>query len=79
MEDIKSTMVIHNHLDEVDTMFSIMEVPLVNNPLFKWIGVIIRGTYQAEVEDSRWEYDPVSYLWPDVDTYGEYRDDGTSD
>ena len=59
-------MVIHKHVDGVDTLFSTMSGPLVNNPLGKWFGVIIRGTYRAASEDSRWSYQPVSDLWSDI-------------
>ena len=52
VENIPFTMVLHKHVDEADTRFSTMEGPLEINPLDKWIGVIIRGTYQ-EVSDDR--------------------------
>ena len=60
MEKIPSNMVIHNHIDGADTIFSTITVPLANNPLVKWIGVIRRRTYQASYEDSRRAYEPVS-------------------
>ena len=53
MENIPSTMVLHKHVDEADTRFSTMEGPLEINPLDKWIGVIIRGTYQEVSDDIR--------------------------
>ena len=53
-EKIPSIMVIHKHVDGSDTKFSTMAVPLVNNPLLKWLGLIITGAYQAAAEDSRW-------------------------
>ena len=56
MENIPSTMVLHKHVDGTDTIFSITAGPLYNNPLEKWLGVIRRGTYQADSEDSRWKY-----------------------
>ena len=72
-------MVIHKHVDGADIRFFTMEGPLENNPLGKWLGVIRRGTYQAEPEDSRWEYEPVPYLWPDIDPDSDSRNDGSSD
>ena len=47
MGKIQFTMVIHKHVDRVDTRFSTMSGPLVNNPLGKWLGVIRIGTYQV--------------------------------
>ena len=44
MENIPSTTVLHNHADGADTRFATMTGPLVNNPLGKWLEVIIRGT-----------------------------------
>ena len=46
MEKLPSTMVIHKHVDGVDTIFDTISGTLVNNPLGKYPGVIIRGTYQ---------------------------------
>ena len=53
MENIPSTMVLHKHVYGSDAIFATIPVPLVNNPIVKWIGVIRRGSYQAEIEDSR--------------------------
>ena len=61
-------MVLHNHVDGSDTIFSKMQVPLVNNTMGTWLVVIRRGTYQANDEDIRWSYETVSDLWPDVET-----------
>ena len=44
MEKIPYTMVIHKHMDGVDTRFSTMAGPLANNNLGKWLGLIRRGT-----------------------------------
>ena len=79
MGNIPSTMVLHKHVDGSDTRFSSMAGPLANNPLGKWLGVIRRGTYQSAPEDSRWEYEPVSDLWPDIEPDSNSRDDGSSD
>ena len=79
MENIPPNMVFHNHIYRADTIFSTMTGPLVNNPLEKWFGAIIRGTYQAASEDIRWEYEPVSGLCPDIDPNGYSSDDGSSD
>ena len=57
---IPSTMFLHNNTDGVDTIFSTMELPLENNTLEKWLGFVIRGSYQESVKDIRWEYEPVS-------------------
>ena len=64
-------MVLHNHLEEADTIFSTILGLLVNNTLIKWIGVIRRGSYQAADEDIRWAYEPVSDLWPDIEPYSD--------
>ena len=41
--------------------------------------MIRRGSYQAASEDSRWAYEPVYNLWPDIDTDSESIDVGSSD
>ena len=69
---IPSTMVPHKHAYGTDTCFYTMSGPLVNNPLVRWLGVIRRGSYQEESEDIRWEYEPVSNLWPDIEPYSDY-------
>ena len=78
MENIAFTMVLHNHLDGEDTIFSTMSVPLVNNPLERWLGVTRRGSHQAEDDESIWAYEPVSHLWRDIepDDYSSF--DGSS-
>ena len=72
-------MVIHKHIDGVDTRFATMEVPLANNPLGGFLGVIIRGTHKATFEDNRWAYKPVYDLWPDIESDSDSIDDGSSD
>ena len=72
-------MVLHKYVYWVDTIFATMVVPLVNNMLETWLGVIRRGTYQAAAEDSRWAYEPVSDLWPDIKPDSDSSDDGSSD
>ena len=62
-----------------DDRLSIMEVPLSNNLLEQWLGVTIRGTRQAASKDSRWAYEPVFDLCPDVEPDIKYIDDGSSD
>ena len=69
-------MVLHNHVDRSETRFDTMEGTLVNNTLWKWLGVIIRGTYQAASEYSRWQYKLVYYLWPNIDPDSDSSDDG---
>ena len=76
MENIPSTMVLHKNLDGAETIFATMKGPLENNPLEKWLGVIRRGTYQEESADSRWAYEPVSDLWPYIETDSDYINDG---
>ena len=49
-----------------------MLVPLVKNPLEKLLEFIRRGTYQASYEDRKWSYEPVSYLWLDVEPDIDY-------
>ena len=72
-------MVIHKHVDGADTRFSTIARPLKKHYLEKWLGVIRRGTHQAAFEDSRWEYEPVSDLWPDIERVSDSIDDGSSD
>ena len=79
MEKIPSNMVLHKHVDGADTIFSTMAGTLANNPLGKWLGVIRRGTYQAEYEDSRWAYEPVSDLWLDIDPGSDSSNDRSGD
>ena len=45
----------------------------------KWPGVIRRVNCQEASEDSRWEYEPVSDFFPDVDPSSDYRNYGSSD
>ena len=45
----------------------------------KWLEVIIIGTYQSEYEDSRWSYEKVPDLCPDVDLGSDSSYDGSSD
>ena len=78
MEKIPSTMVLHKHVDWLDTRISTMVGPLANNPLDKWIGVIKRGSQQASSEDSRWEYNPVSVVLPDIEPISDSINDGSS-
>ena len=79
IEKIPYTMVIHKYVYGADTQFTIMEGPLANNPLGKWLRVIIRGSYQAAYEDSRWEYESVSDIWTDIDHDSDSSNDGSSD
>ena len=39
----------------------------MNNSLGKCLGLIIIGTYQADVGDRRWLYEPASDLFPYVE------------
>ena len=52
---------------------------MAKNLLEKWLGVIRRGNYQAASEDSRWEYEPVSDLCPDIYPNSDSSNDGSSD
>ena len=79
MENIPSTMVLQKHVDGADTIFATMAGPLANNSLGGWLGEIRRGTYQEAYEDSRWAYEPVSDLWPDIDIDGDFSDYGSSE
>ena len=72
-------MVLHNHLDGVDAIFSTMVWSLASNTPEKRIEGIIIRTYHSESEDSRWEYEPVYYLWLDVELGSDSSDDGSSD
>ena len=79
MDKIPSTMVLHKHVDGADHIFATMSGPLVKYPLEKFLGVIRIGTYQAESEDIRCLYEPVSDLWPYIETGSSSSDDGSSD
>ena len=57
-----------------DDRLSTMEVPLSNNLLEQWLGVTIRGTYQVASEHSRWTYETVSDLWPDIEPDSDSSD-----
>ena len=41
--------------------------------------MIRRGTYKLSAEDRRWEYEPVTDLWTDVDPGINYSNGGSSD
>ena len=75
MKNIPSTIVIHKHVYGSDTRFSTMKGPLVNNYWENWLGVIKIGAYQTVAEHSRWSYQPVSGLCPDVDSGSDSSDD----
>ena len=79
MENIPSIMLLHKHVDRAYARFSTMIGPLANNPLEIFLGVIRIGTYQAAYEDSRWAYEPLSDLWPDIEPDIDSSDDGSSD
>ena len=79
MEKIPSPMVLHNHVNGAETRFSTMAGPLAKNPFEKWLGVIIRGTYQSASKDSRWAYEPLSDLWLDIEPASESSNDGSCD
>ena len=79
MEKIPSNIVLHKHVDGADTRFATMAGPLANNPLGKRLGVIRRGTYQAASEDSRWAYEPVSDLCPDIEPDSDSSNDRSID
>ena len=79
MENIPSTMVVHKHVDESDTIFFTMAYLLVNNTLGKWLGMIRKWPYQADFEDCRWGYEPVSDLWPDIDADSDSSNGGSGD
>ena len=79
MENIPSNMMFHKHVYGMETIFSTVEGPLVDNTLEKYLGVIRRGNYQAAYEDSRWEYVPLSDLWPYTEHDSDSSDDESSD
>ena len=79
MEKITYTMVLHKYVDGADIIFSNMAGPLAKNLLEKWLEVIRIGTYQAESEDSMWEYEPVSDLCPDIEPDSDSSNDRSSD
>ena len=79
MENTPSTMVLHKNVDGADTIFATMVGPLTKNTLGNFLGVIRRGTYQAASEDSRCKYEPVYYLWTDIEPNSDSSDDGSSD
>ena len=79
MEKIPSAMVLQKHVDGADTRFSTMAGPFANNPLGGFLGVIRRGTYQTASEDSRWENEPLSDLWLDIEPDSDSKNYGSSD
>ena len=79
MEEIPPTMVLHKHVDGADTTFTTMSGPLLNSPPVKWIGLIIKGSYQVVSEDRRWVYEPVPDLWTDIEPDDNYSVDGSRD
>ena len=79
MEKISPTMVLHKHIYQVDTRFYTMEGTLVNSTMGKWLGVIRRGTFQAAYENSRWTYEQVSDLWPNLELSSNYSNYGSID
>ena len=78
MEKVPFTMVLHKNGDWADTRFATMTVTLAKNPLDKCLVVVRRRTYQVASEDSRWEYEPVSDLWTDIETDIDSIDGGSS-
>ena len=78
MVKIPSTIVLHKNVNGSDTRFVAIAGLLVNNPLEKWLGVIIRRTYQAASEDSRWAYEPVPDLWPYIEPYSDNSNNGSN-
>ena len=70
-------MVIYKHVDGADTIFDTMAGKFSKNPLVKCLVVIRRVTYQAAFEDSRWAYELVSDLWPDIDPDSDSSNEGS--
>ena len=79
MEKIPSTIVLYKYVDVADTIFATMARPLSTNYLEKWLGVIIRETYQASSEDIIEEYEPVYDLWTAIYPDHDSSDDGSID
>ena len=79
MENIPSTMVLHNHVYGVYNTYAIMMGTLVNNSLGGCLGLIIMWTYQEAYEDNMCLYEPVSDLFPDVEPDSDSSDDELSD
>ena len=44
-----------------------MSIPLANNNMGKYPGLIKRGIYQEDAGYRRQSYEPVSYLWIYID------------
>ena len=59
VENVTSTMVLHDHVDGAGNMFNTMPGQQTTETLGKWLVVIIRWTHQSASGDSRWEYDPI--------------------
>ena len=78
IENIPYTLVLHNNVYVLDTIFFTMVRPLVDYMMRKWLEVIIRGTYQVVDEDIRWAYEKVSNLWIYVELVSDSSDDGSS-
>ena len=72
-------MVIHKNLYGVETRFSTISLPLVNNTLEKCIGVIRISSYQAADEEIIWAYEPVYDLCPYIEPVSDYSVGGSRD
>ena len=64
IENIPYTLVLHNNVYVLDTIFVTMPVILVKNPMGKWLELITIAAYQASAGDTILSHEPVSYLWP---------------
>ena len=49
MDKVPSTVVLHKHVDGLDTIFTTILVLFADNPTGKWIGLIKRKAYQSDV------------------------------
>ena len=74
MDKISFTVVLHNHIDGVDTHFANISGPLAKNLLGVWLVLNLRGAYDAAAGNIMWAYEPVSEFWPDTDLVSDSSD-----
>ena len=74
MDKISFTVVLHNHIDGVDTHFANISGPLAKNLLGVWLVLIVRGAYDAAAGNIMWAYEPISEFWLVIDLVSDSSD-----
>eukprot|EP00978_Attheya_sp_CCMP212_P011561 scaffold28579_cov50-Attheya_sp.AAC.2 len=65
MTVIPSTLIFHKMADGADARIGLMEGPLVENALEKWLGVVRRGAYVKAQDDPEWAFEPLASMRTD--------------